>query len=183
MAGHIGADTAGYELQLVSNMVSTVALAQGGAVGSITLANTSSAVNDYYKGQTICIILGPGAGQARACYAYDGGTKVASVRPNWATAPTGASYYAVLNVGSAVVAYQEDAVTDQILDEVVDANAPANCNSLRETLNVIAAAVAGKLSGGGTVNRVFRDLGDTKDRLTVVVDANYNRTASTPDGT
>lgn len=72
---------------------------------------------------------------------------------------------------------------DGILDEVVDANAPANANSLRETINVIAAALAGKLTGGGGVNRVFRDLGDTKNRLTVVVDANYNRTASTQDGT
>jgi len=75
------------------------------------------------------------------------------------------------------------AIADAVLDEVVDANAPANANSLRETVNVIAAALAGKLSGGGGANRVFRDLGDTKDRLTVVVDANYNRTASTPDGT
>ena len=72
---------------------------------------------------------------------------------------------------------------DAVLDEVVDANAPANANSLRETVNVIAAAVAGKLSGGGTVNRVFRALGDNKDRITAVVDANYNRTTSTPDGT
>jgi hypothetical protein len=48
---------------------------------------------------------------------------------------------------------------------------------------VIVSALAGKLSGGPGVNRVFRDLGDTKDRLTVVVDANYNRTAATPDGT
>jgi len=183
MAGHTGAGTAGYDLQLIANIVSTVNLAQAGAAGSITLAAAESAVNDYYKGQTICIILGTGAGQARACYGYTGATKVALTRPNWATAPDNTSYYAILNVGSAVVAYQEDAVTDQILDEVVDTNAPANANSLRETINVIAAAVAGKLSGGGGVNRVFRDLGDTKDRLTVVVDANYNRTASTPDGT
>jgi len=170
-------------------------------------------VNDYYKGQTICIILGAGVGQARACYAYDGGTKVASIRPNWATAPDHTSYYAVLNVGSSVVAAIEDidfsatmlasldaatpAVTvsdktgfslsaagiDSILDEVVDTNAPANCNSLRENVNVIAAAVAGKCSGVDTDTPTFRDLGDTKNRLVTAIDANDNRTASTPDGT
>ena len=53
----------------------------------------------------------------------------------------------------------------------------------KEQMNIQTAALAGKLSGGGTVNRVFRDLGDTKDRLTVVVDANYNRTSSVQDGT
>ena len=83
----------------------------------------------------------------------------------------------------ATVAALNNITADAVWDEVMDANAPANANSAREIVNVIASAVAGKLSGGGTVNRVFRDLGDTKDRITAVVDANYNRTTSTPDGT
>jgi hypothetical protein len=72
---------------------------------------------------------------------------------------------------------------DAILDEEIDANAPANADSLRETVNVIAAATAGKLSGAGTNTLTFRDLGDTKARITATMDANNNRTAVTQDGT
>ena len=72
---------------------------------------------------------------------------------------------------------------DDILDEVVDTNAPAASNTLRETVNVVAAACAGKLSGAGTGTLTFRDLGDTKARITATVDVNNNRTAVTPDGT
>lgn len=72
---------------------------------------------------------------------------------------------------------------DDVWDEEVDVNAPANADSARETLNVVAAAVAGKLSGAGTGTLTFRDLGDTKARITATVDASNNRTAVTPDGT
>lgn len=75
------------------------------------------------------------------------------------------------------------AAVDSILDEVVDAGAPANCNSLRENINVMASILAGKSSGGGTNTLVFRDLGDTKARQTETVDADGNRTAATQDGT
>jgi hypothetical protein len=72
---------------------------------------------------------------------------------------------------------------DSVWDEVIDANAPANANSARETLNVVAAAVAGKNSGNELGTPTFRDLGDTKNRITSTVDANNNRTAVTQDGT
>jgi hypothetical protein len=72
---------------------------------------------------------------------------------------------------------------DAVLDEIVDANAPANANSLRETVNVIAAATAGKLSGAGTGTLTFRALGDDKDRITATLDVDNNRTAVTQDGT
>jgi hypothetical protein len=183
MAGHITADTPAYVLRSLQSIISVISLAQAGAAGSITLAAASSAVNDYYKGQTICIVTGTGAGQARACYGYNGATKVALTRPNWATAPDNTSYYAILNVGSSIIAAIEDTAVDSILDEVVDANAPANANSLRETVNLIAGIVAGKSSGGGTATIKFRDLGDTKDRQTATVTAVGDRTAVTVDGT
>jgi hypothetical protein len=183
MAGHVTADTPAYVLRSIQSIISVISLAQAGAAGSITLAATSSAVNDYYKGQTICIVTGTGAGQARACYGYNGGTKVADIRPNWATAPDNTSYYAILNVGSSVMAAIEDAAIDSILDEVVDGNAPADANSLRESVALMAAVLAGKSSGGGTATIKFRDLGDTKDRQTATVDVDGNRTAVTVDGT
>jgi len=74
-------------------------------------------------------------------------------------------------------------IADAVLDEVVDANAPANADTLRESVNLIASIVAGKSNGGGTTTIKFRDLGDTKDRQTATVDADGNRTAVTVDGT
>jgi hypothetical protein len=74
-------------------------------------------------------------------------------------------------------------IADAVLDEVVDANAPANANSLRESVALMAAILAGKSSGGGTTTIKFRDLGDTKDRQTATVDEDGNRTAVTVDGT
>jgi hypothetical protein len=83
----------------------------------------------------------------------------------------------------ATVAALNDITADNVWDEVMDTNAPADCNSAREAMNVIISAVAGKCSGVDTDTPTFRDLGDTKDRLVTAIDANDNRTASTPDGT
>lgn len=54
--------------------------------------------------------------------------------------------------------------------------------SAAEVLRIIASAVAGK-SSGGPGSPVFRDLGDTKDRITGVADASGNRTSVDYDGT
>jgi hypothetical protein len=51
-----------------------------------------------------------------------------------------------------------------------------------EILRILAAASAGKTSGQPT-NPVFRDIGDTKDRITGTVDSNGNRTSVTLDET
>lgn len=242
-AAHSVANSAALYLRnIYLSIVTRIAQATGGAVGSITLDAAASAVNDYYKGQVIAIVGGTGAGQARACYAYNGGTFVASIRPNWATPPDATSWYSILNVGSAVVAAIEDidfgatmkasinaecdtaitdstihtdvgtvianlatvagyvdtevaaikavtdtltlaAIADAVLDEIVDANNPANANSFREVVNVMSAALAGKSTGGGTANIKFRDLGDTKDRISATVTAVGDRTAVTNDGT
>ncbi len=183
-AAHNVANSAAlYVRNLWRTLVTSIDQAQGGAAGSITLAAGESAVNDFFKGQTIAIFGGTGEGQARACYGYTGATKVALTRPDWATNPDATSEYAIINVGSAVVAAIEAASIDSIWDEVMDTNAPANCNSARETMNVIASAVAGKCSGVDTDTPTFRDLGDTKNRLVTAIDANDNRTASTQDGT
>lgn len=50
-----------------------------------------------------------------------------------------------------------------------------------EILRILAAAVAGKTSGQPS-SPVFRDIADTKDRITATVDSTGNRTAITLDG-
>jgi hypothetical protein len=60
--------------------------AQGGATGSITLDAGASPVGGAYAG---CLIVATidSVVEARICTSYDGTTKVASVTPNWNTAP------------------------------------------------------------------------------------------------
>lgn len=50
-----------------------------------------------------------------------------------------------------------------------------------ELLRVFAAVLAGKVSGAGTGTEVFRDINDTKNRVTATTDSNGNRTNITLD--
>ena len=51
-----------------------------------------------------------------------------------------------------------------------------------EIKRIILSALGGKSSGGGTTTIKFRDLADSKDRITATVDSNGNRTEVTLDG-
>lgn len=53
-----------------------------------------------------------------------------------------------------------------------------------DILRLCVSVLTGKSSGGGTTTVVFRNLGDSKNRISATVDANGNRTAvGTRDGT
>ena len=66
---------------------------------------------------------------------------------------------------------------DAIVDEVVEGSL-----TLRQAVRLFLSALAGKSSGGGTTTINFRDLADTKNRITATVDSNGNRTNVTLDG-
>lgn len=51
-----------------------------------------------------------------------------------------------------------------------------------ELLRILAAVIAGKVSGAGTGTETFRGINDDKDRVVATVDSNGNRTAITLDG-
>lgn len=61
---------------------------------------------------------------------------------------------------------------DALLDE---ANGIETGLTVREGLRLALAALAGKLSGGGTGTIVIRNPGDTKNRITATVDVDNNR--------
>jgi hypothetical protein len=70
-----------------------------------------------------------------------------------------------------------DAV-DEIHDEVVEGTV-----TFRQAIRLFIATLTGKSTGGGTTALTFRDLADTKARVSATVDANGNRTAVTRDAT
>jgi hypothetical protein len=67
-------------------------------------------------------------------------------------------------------------VADAVLDDVVEGT-----STLRQIVRGMAATLLGKASGMGTTTAVFRDIADTKDRITATVDSSGNRTAVTRD--
>jgi hypothetical protein len=55
--------------------------------------------------------------------------------------------------------------------------------TLRQAMRLLLSVLAGKASGLGTTTAVFRDMADSKDRVTATVDADGNRSAVTRDAT
>lgn len=81
---------------------------------------------------------------------------------------TSSSFAAGAVTASALAA---DAV-DEIIDEPVEGSV-----TLRQAIRALLAYTAAKVSGGGTTTIVYRDLADTKNRITLTVDASGNRSA------
>ena len=104
-AQHNIATSAGRKIrELTEVLVISQGTAQAGSNTTLTLAAGESAVNDYYKGMVIVLLSGTGAGQARACTGYNGGTKVVTIGPAWATNPAINTEYSILSFGATVVA-------------------------------------------------------------------------------
>ena len=81
-----------------------------------------------------------------------------------------------------------DADTLETLSDQIDGvasldDAVEGAYTLREVLRLMAAALAGKASGGNTTTITFRDLNDGTDRIVATVDADGNRTSVTLDAT
>lgn len=94
ISGHVTSATFGHAVQMVRH-----ATAQAGAAGTITLDASASSVDDRYNGCLVAIISGTGAGQVRLITDYVGSTKVASVTPNFDTAPGATSIFTIYPAG------------------------------------------------------------------------------------
>lgn len=71
-----------------------------------------------------------------------------------------------------------ESLASAVWREVVDSGFTA-----AEVMRLLGAAMAGKVSGAAGTTVIFRDLGDTKDRIVATVDASGNRSAVTRDVT
>ena len=121
--------------------------AQAGAAGSITLAAGASATSAFYDGYTVYIHTGTGIGQARQITTYDGGTKVASVDPNWLTTPDNTSQYHVYPTAPAPTAALIGVNVVQISGDATAAdNLELACDGTSYNLgggDIVAASVSG----------------------------------------
>jgi len=78
------------------------------------------------------------------------------------------------NITAAAGVVLSAAGVDAILDEVV-----VGSYTMRQLLTVMSAALAGKLSGGGTTTLTFRGIDDASNVIVATVDASNNRSAVT----
>lgn len=65
---------------------------------------------------------------------------------------------------------------DDILDDAIEGT-----RTFRQILRGFSSALLSKISGGGTATETFRDIDDSKNRITATVDVDGNRTAITLD--
>ncbi len=75
------------------------------------------------------------------------------------------------------------ATAAEIATEVLDTQIVEAGMSTRQALKLMLAALAGKVSGGGTTTITIRNTADSKNRIIATVDANGNRSALTYDVT
>jgi hypothetical protein len=76
------------------------------------------------------------------------------------------------------ISYGFKAITDpadRVADEEYDNDGTAI--SLRGAIKLMLGVLTGKSSGGGTTTLVFRDINDSKNRISATVDSDGNRTA------
>jgi hypothetical protein len=153
-----------------------------GAASTATLDAGASATDGYYVGQQLHLVSGTGVGQTRRIITYVGSTKVATVDRAWVTNPASGTVYRLLPTASSeLTSVEHNAVADALLDR---SSGIETGLTPRQSLRIIAASVAAKLSGvtggAGTVT-VRNAVADSKNRLIVTNDANNNRTAITYD--
>jgi len=148
-------------------------LAQDGDTNTITLNALASDEDDVYCGQIIFLRSGIGEDQASKVVTYDGTTKIATVDKNWYVVPDSTTGYVMLPTGS----FNTSVLVDTIHDEVIEGTLTS-----REMQKLFLAVLMGLASGGGTTSIAYRDLLNTKDRVTMTVDSSGNRTVITLDG-
>lgn len=148
---------------------------QGGVTSAtattIVLSSGQSAQDDFYNGMWIHIHAGTGVGQSRRVPDYDGATGTCTVTPAWGVIPDATSAY-VFVPGAGMNEVDLLDLADAIETGV----------TLRQAHRIALAAAAGKSSGFPGANPVFRNVGDTKNRISATVDSDGNRTAVTLDG-
>jgi hypothetical protein len=137
--------------------------------GSVTGTPT---VSTYRNGTLVSTVNGTGSGATWVFAAtVPSGDVGDSIQVEASGVVSGQTQVIVLAEGQLVAL--------QSVQEPIDADGL----DLEEAMRIALAALAGKVSGGGTSTNVIKAADDSKTRITATVDANGNRTAITLDAT
>ncbi len=90
-----------------------------------------------------------------------------------------ASFTGILSLSASIEIAQTTGIS---VSDILSAEIETGYN-MQEILRLVAAALAGKVSGAGTTTITIRDVNDTVDRIVATVDSNGNRTDVVKDVT
>ena len=152
--------------------------AQSGASGSITLATGASSTNDYFNKTRIVTTTGTGAGQSRAVTDYNGTTKVATVSPNWTTAPDGTTFYEIQASDANLLAATQTSIDDILTD--TGTTLPATLATIDGIVDDILVDTGTTLPTtlatiDGIVDDILVDTGTTLSAAIAVIDLNVDQ--------
>lgn len=167
-----------YRRDVTSGETLTVA---SGAVSNVTTTATATAVttvNGLAAGVITAASIASSAFTS-AKFASGAFDAVWSVTARLLTAGTNI----VLAKGTGVTGFNDPTANDNA-DALLDRAAGVETGlTIRQAMRLFASVLIGKASGLATTTAVYRDFGDTKDRITATVDTSGNRTAVTRDAT
>lgn len=169
---------------------------QGATAGTITLDSGASANDGTYDGQICYIKSGTGLRQSRLILSYVGATKVATLNRNWVTTPNSASKYQLIPgemnlsawlrvVPNALISGRVDAYLGDIATGVVTsifAFVYEGTETFKDFIRLSRAILMG-VSSGHPTTPAFKDLANTKTRVTATVDSSGNRSSPSTDPT
>lgn len=112
MSGHVTSGTYGQSMQAEISHTGTAA---GGSTSSITLQVGASATDNLYRYHRVELLSGTGAGQVSYGTSYVGSTRVLSVDPQFAVAPSTDTVYVLRKLG--LDAATPGVVADAVWDE------------------------------------------------------------------
>ena len=172
-ATHNDPTSAGRRLRQASAWLS--AEGEVGSSPSLTSVATNLTKNedDFYNDHTFVFLSGPQQGQARIIEDYDGTTKTITFDEALTSLPTAGDEFSIL-------ANHEHTIT-QIKNGVLQGDIESGY-SLEESIRLQNAILLGKASQAPN-GTIFRDIADTKDRVTSITDDDGNRTDITLDET
>lgn len=138
-------------------------------------------------GTTTVYVLGNGGTQAAGTVGLGActheGNGVWSYEPDQTETDFDHVAFTFVNVGSVNPTIQIYTSFPQSADAVTSmwATIMEGSHTARDFMRGFAATLLGKASGMSTTTAVFRDIDDTKDRVTATVDSDGNRSAVTTD--
>lgn len=180
-------DVTVHDLDRIASFVGALeGTADAGTLSSVTLPAGASAIDDYYRGFVCLVLSGTAAGQARVISAYDGSSRVATVRPDWKSAPDATSEFVLCPFGPSLTASMEadaipaEAVSAGARDKVADgtwdrADKVEPGFTPVQALRLVGAVILGRSSGDPGFPR-FLSLDGAVERYRSEVDSDGNRT-------
>lgn len=145
--------------------------AQAGGATTITLATAASSSNGRYVNAVVVLTGGTGAGQIGQITGYVGSTRVATVADTWTTNPDSTTTYEILPSSSPVAS---------AIATLENRNVEGSYK-LGDLIRLAIGVLTGKASNFETDTVAFRNLADSKTRVTLTYDDTGRLTATIGD--